>query len=106
MDKQFLKDRQEAVKSIAELTGELKINIARIESLANAYGIRVELDCLPATGMNGDAWYIPVPPAEMREDTYDENFDPSGTDWMWESSALEHTYDGEPFGWKNSSSSC
>jgi len=109
MDKQFLNDRQLTVKTIAGLQDKIKSAIADIEELADKYGIRVEIDGLPQTGHNGDAWYVPHPPEQMREGTEDENFDPAGTDWMWEQSATEHIYDpydDGPFGWKNSSSSC
>lgn len=107
MDKQFLKDRQLAVKTIAGLQDKVKRAIKDIEELADQYGIRVDIDGLPATGYNGDAWYIPNPPVEMQERTADyENFDPTGTDWSWEESTREHSYSEDPFGWQNSSSSC
>ena len=109
MDKQFLKDRQLAVKTIAVLQANITQHFNEIEELADKYGIRVSVDLPFATGYNGDAWYVPTPPVEMQKGTEDENFDPSGTDWMWEQSAEEHIYDeyGDgAFGWKNSSSSC
>lgn len=106
MDAQFFKDRKTAVKEIADLSDEIKSHIKRIEELADAYGIRVSLDGLPATGMGGDTWYVPNPPVEMQEDTEDHDFDPSGTDWSWEASTREHSYADEPFGWQNSSSQC
>jgi hypothetical protein len=107
MDAQFLKDRQLAVKTIAGLQEKITSAFNDIEELADQYGIRVSVDLPFATGYNGDAWYVPHPPIEMQEDTVDENFDPAGTDWQWEQSAEEHTYDDNgAFGWKNSSSNC
>jgi hypothetical protein len=107
MDKQFLNDRKLAVKTIAGLQEQVKTAIRDIEELADQYGIRVRVDGLPATGMNGDVWYEPQPPVQMQEDTEDrENFDPAGTDWSWEASTREHSYNDEPFGWQNSSSQC
>lgn len=107
MDKQFLKDRQLAVKTIAALQENVTQSIKDIAELADQYGIRVEVDLPFSTGYGGNAWYVPKPPVQMQDGTEDENFDPSGTDWMWEQSAEEHTYDENgAFGWKNSSSSC
>lgn len=107
MDKKFLKTRQTAVATIADLQEKIKNAIKDIEKLADEYGIRVEIDGLPSTGMSGDAWYEPNPPVQMRDGTEDyDNFDPTGTDWQWEASTREHSYADEPFGWQNSSSQC
>jgi hypothetical protein len=109
MDKTFLKDRQLAVKTIASIQERITSGFTDIQELADKYGILVTIQLPVSTGMNGDAWYVPNPPVQMQENTEDrENFDPTGTDWTWEASTREHTYDSydELFGWKNSSSQC
>jgi hypothetical protein len=104
MDKKFLSERKKAIKEIATATDAIKLHLKYIERLANQYGIRVELDGFPRTGYDGDAWYVPELPEELRTKLGDgEEVDLTGTDW--EESAEYDAYD-QQYGWKNSSSYC